>query len=199
MAMPDMVISSKPIPAIFIGGRAYPVQKHIDYEWGGIAISDPSKGLMYQIWKARMENNYVYLSAPNTPEFVLLDLPKVTEISFTFDQNCRHIFVYVQDGVSKMHWYDTSAGGYITTILGGDVKTPRVTLDDKRSSQLGISDVLVFYQKGNSLYMRVQRERYLVEHLLATNVTDGIVKVGMMNNLRVGVQLAQYHPPTIVK
>lgn len=199
MAMPNMVFSTKSDPAVFIGGRAYPVQKHIDYEWGGIAISDPSRGLMYQIWRARMENNYVYLSAPNTPEFVLLDLPKVTEISFTFDQNSRHIFVYVQDGVTKMHWFDTSVGEYVTTTLGSNIITPRISLDDKRESQLGVSDVLLFYQKGKSLYMRVQRERYLIEHLMATNVTDGVVKVGMMNNWRVGVQLAQYHPPTIVK
>ena len=202
MALPDLVFATQSIPAVFIGGRAFPVQKHIDYEWGPIAISDPSRGSMYQIWRARMENNFVYLSAPNVPEFVLLDLPNVTEISFTFDQNGRHIFVYVQAGVVKMHWYDTALGDYTTTTYAGDLVTPRITLDDKREMQRGISDVVLFYVKPvrneqneiieGALYMRMQRDRYLIEYPMATSLTGGIVKCGMMNNWRLGVQLEQY-------
>ena len=206
MAMPDTIFASQSIPATFIGGRAFPVQKHIDYEWGPIAIQDPSHGSMYQIWRARMENSFVYLSAPNVPEFVLLDLPNVTEISFTFDQNANIIFVYVQAGVAKMWWFDTAIGDYTTTVFSGEVITPRITLDDKREMQRGISDVLLFYvrpirnaqgaQIDGALMMRVQRERYLIEHVRATDVTGGVVKCGMMNNWRVGVQLEQYHAPT---
>lgn len=202
MALPDLVFATQSIPTVFIGGRAFPVQKHIDYEWGPIAISDPSRGSMYQIWRARMENNFVYLSAPNTPEFVLLDLPNVTEISFTFDQNGRHIFVYVQANVVKMHWYDTAVGDYTTTTYEGDLITPRITLDDKRETQRGISDVVLFYVKpvrneqneiiDGALYMRMQRDRYLIEYQMATSLTGGIVKCGMMNNWRLGVQLEQY-------
>lgn len=208
MALPDLVFASQSIPATFIGGRAFPVQKHIDYEWGPIAISDPSKGSMYQIWRARMENNYVYLSAPNVPEFVLLDLPDVTEISFTFDQNGRHIFVYVQAGVTKMHWYDSSVSEYVTTVFSGDVITPRITLDDKRDMQRGISDVVLFYVKPirnaqgvqieGDLYMRMQRDRYGIEYHMATQLTGGIVKCGMMSNWRLGVQLEQYQPAVLV-
>lgn len=198
MALPDLVFASQSKPAVFIGGRAYPVQKHIDYEWGPIAISDPSRGSMYQIWRARMENNYVYLSAPNVPEFVLLDLPGVTEISFTFDQNARHIFVFVQNGISKMHWYDSTVGDYITTDWGDTWRNPRITLDDKREMQRGISDVVLFYARGSGLYMRMQRDRYGVEYLMATGITEGVVKCGMMNNLRLGVQLEQYAPAQVV-
>lgn len=208
MALPDVVFSTQSIPATFIGGRAFPVQKHIDYEWGPIAISDPSRGSMYQIWRARMENNFVYLSAPNTSEFVLLDLPNVTEISFTFDQNGRHIFVYVQAGVVKMHWYDTAVGDYTTTVFSGDIISPRIALDDKREMQRGVSDIVLFYVKpvrdtkgvqvNGSIFMRTQRDRYLTELQMATDVTGGIVKCGMMNNWRLGVQLEQYTAPTWV-
>lgn len=200
--LPNLELTDPSLPAVFIGGRAFPVSKHIDYEWGPIAISDPSRGLMYQTWRARMENDFVYLSAPNTPEFVLLDLPNVTEISFTFDQNGRHIFVYVQAGVVKMHWYDTALGDYTTTTYEGDLITPRITLDDKRETQRDISDVVLFYVKpirneqdiiiDGALYMRMQRDRYLIEYQMATSLTGGIVKCGMMNNWRLGVQLEQY-------
>lgn len=192
--LPELILSDQPVPAQFSGGRAFPVQKHIDYEYGPIAIQDASKGSMHQIWRARMENQFVYLSAPNVAEFILLDLPGVTEISFTFDQNAQVCFAYVQDGVAKFWWFDTTVGGYVTTVFPDGVITPRVTLDDKRITQRAASDVLLFYTSGNSLFMRMQRDRYEVEYHLATNVTDGIVKCGMMRNLRVGVQLAQYHP-----
>lgn len=192
--LPDMVLSSSPVAVQFIGGRAFPVQKHIDYEYGPIAIQDPSKGSMHQIWRARMENNYVYLSAPNVQEFVLLDLPNVTEISFTFDQNANPTFAYVQGGEAKLYWFDSSANAYTTTNFGSEVLTPRITLDDKRLGQRTVSDVLLFYQRDSKLMMRMQRDRYGVEYALASNVTDGVVKCGMMRNLRVGVQLAQYHP-----
>lgn len=192
--LPDMVLSTASMPAAFVGGRAFPVQKHIDYELGPIAIQNASRGVDYQMWRARMENDYVYLSAPNVQEFVLLDLPKITEISFTFDQNANVVFAYVQDGLAKLYWFDASIGDYTTTVFGSDVITPRVTLDDKRLFQRAISDVLLFYQRENKLMMRMQRERFSIEHALASGVTDGLVKCGMMRNLRVGVQLAQYQP-----
>lgn len=198
MSLPGLVFSSKPLPAVFIGGRAFPVQKHIDYESGPIALQDPSRGNEYQIWKARMENNYVYLSAPNVPEYVLLDLPNVTEISFTFDQNANIVFVYVQDGRSFMWWFDTSVGDYVTTDWGTEWRNPRITLDDKRRTQTGISDIVLFYARGSSLYMRMQRDRYGIEYHMATNVTEGVVKCGMMNNWRLGVQLEQYQPAILV-
>lgn len=192
--IPDMVLSTASMPAVFVGGRAFPVQKHIDYELGPIAIQDASRGVDYQMWRTRMQNDYVYLSAPNVQEFVLLDLPEITEISFTFDQNANVIFAYVQDGIAKLYWFDASVGDYVTTVFGADVLTPRITLDDKRLTQRSVSDVLLFYQRDSKLMMRMQRERFSIEHALASGVTDGVVKCGMMRNLRVGVQLAQYNP-----
>ena len=196
--IPDMVLSTQSAPATFVGGRSFPVQKHIDYEYGPIATQDASKGSMHQIWRARMENQFVYLSAPNVAEFILLDLPGVTEISFTFDQNANVIFAYVQDGLAKLYWFDASIGDYVTTVFGADVLTPRITLDDKRLTQRSVSDVLLFYQRDSKLMMRMQRERFSIEHALASGVTDGVVKCGMMRNLRVGVQLAQYQPAVLL-
>lgn len=205
MAMPDGVFSSQAIPTTFVGGRVGRVQKDLDFEYGPIAIQDPSKGSQYQIWRASLQNGLIYLSAPNTLEYVYLDLPNITEFSFTFDQNANIIFTYVQDGVVKLRWWDTSIGAYTITEFQGDNITPRITLDDKREMQRGISDVVLFYVKairnaaGNitdgALCKRVQRERYLIENVVATEVTDGIIKCGMLNNWRLGVQLKQLQPP----
>lgn len=205
MAMPDGVFSSQAIPTTFVGGRVGRVQKDSDFEYGGVALQDPSRGLQYQVWRSVLRNGFIYLSAPNTPEYVYLDLPNVTEFSFTFDQNANIIFTYVQNDVVKLRWWDTSLGAYTVSEFQGDKITPRITLDDKRELQRGISDVILFYVKpirngagdiiDGSLCKRVQRERYLIEHVVATEVTDGIIKCGMLNNWRLGVQLKQLQPP----
>lgn len=189
--LPDMVLSTAPMPAEFIGGRALSIYRSMDYELGPVAIQDASKGLMYQIWRARAQSDFIYLSAPNTPEYALLEVPDLTEISFSFDQNANVVFAYVQGGIAKLYWFDAAISDYTTTVFGADVITPRVTLDDKRLTQRTISDVLVFYQRESALYVRVQRERYAIEHNLATELTGGIARCGMMKNLRIGVQLMQ--------
>lgn len=187
---PDNEASTAPVPAEFLGGRAREITGVRDYEDGGIGIQNPTQGLMYQTWHARREEGVVYLGAPNTPEFPIL-VGNVSEISFTFDQNMRPCLAYVQDGIAKMNWYDTMAEDEVTTVLGGDVITPRVALDDKRQNQLGISDVILMYVRGDAIYHRLQRDRYDVEYLTQpTGGRNGLVKIGMMRNMRFGWMVA---------
>lgn len=202
MALPENTPSSQPVPAAFIGGAAFPITGQLDYEMGPIAIQDPSKGINYQLWRTRFEHGKVYMRAPNTPEFVYLDLPDITEMSFSFDRNGNPVVVYVQAGSTKQYWYDNSVNEYVTTEWGPYIVTPRLTHDDKRELQSSASDVIFGYVKvlsrnpdgsilDGQLCYRQQRDRYTIERVLATNVTDGMVKVGMMRNLRLGFQLKQ--------
>lgn len=160
----------------------------VDHEDGGIALNDSSKGMLYQRWRARLfdsrtEHSVVKLSAPNTPEFVILEAPNISEISFTFDRNMRLVLAYVQAGVAKMSWYDTLLPGQVTTTLGEGIITPRVSLDDKRDSQSSIADVILAYIRDGNLYYRQQRDRYQIERLLKTGVKP-LIKIGMGRGMR---------------
>lgn len=189
--MPDGVLSTTPVAARFVGARSGAASKTIDYEDGGIAIQDPSEGLLYQQWRARLfdpgeSSSRVMLSAPNTPEFTLLGLPGLTEISVSFDQNMRPVLAFVQSGVAKLRWYDSVAGDQVITEIGADVITPRVSLDDKRflaTNGYQTSDVILAYVRGGNLYTRIQRERYETEHLMAEGVKP-LIKIGMSRALR---------------
>lgn len=209
MALPDLVFASQSIPAVFLGGKSLPVTGQLDYEYGPIALQDASRGINYQLWTSRLENGIVYIKAPTVPEYAFLTLPNVTEMSFSFDRNANITFVYVQADSVFMYWFDSSVGGYVTTPYGSDIVSPRLTHDDKRTLQSSVSDVIFAYvhvdtrdAQGKpltaSLRYRQQRERYGVERILATNVTDGLVKIGMMRNLRVGFQLKQQSGAVIV-
>lgn len=189
--MPDNVLSTTPVPGRFVGARAGATSKIIDYEDGGIAIQDPSEGLLYQRWTARlfksdMVDSYVALSAREVPEFVWLTVPYMTEISFSFDANMQPVVAYVAEGQAFLNWFDSDDSVYKTTALAAGVITPRVSLDDKRyvaSNGYRISDVILGYIRSGNLYYRQQRDRYSVERLLKENVKP-LIKIGFTPGLR---------------
>ncbi len=189
--MPDGVLSTAAWPARFFGARSGATSATIDYEDGGIAIQDPSEGMLYQRWRARLHNageadSYVMLDAREVAEFVWLSVPHMTEISFSFDANMRPAIAYVAGGSAFFRWYDSRIPAYVTTALAAGVITPRVAMDDKRlvgSNGYQVSDVLLAYVRNGNLYLRVQREHYATEHLLKTDVTP-LIRIGMSRGLR---------------
>lgn len=184
--LPDNELSSNPVPAVFIGGGALPVRDTVDYELGGIALNDPSEGLQYQIWRARIESEdtEIIIDAQNVDPFVLITGVDITEVSISFDQNMNPVVAYVEDGTAKLYWYDSTVHGMVTTSFP-TIVTPRVSMDDKRKSQSQNNDVIFAYMKNSNLYMRMQRDRYSVEYLLAENVdSPGLIKIGMSRQNR---------------
>lgn len=185
------MLSTRPVSARFMGARGGATSFTVDYEDGGVALNDPSQGLLYQRWRARLENagepqSFVRLDAPQVPEFVWLTVPYMEQISFTFDASMQPVVCYVAQGRAYMNWYDNQSNQYVTTMLAADVVNPRVSLDDKRylgSNGYQFSDVILAYTRGGNLYYRQQRERYTVERLLANNVKP-LIRIGMNRQLR---------------
>ena len=182
--LPDNELSSTVIQAPFMGARALGVTKTVDYVDAGIALNDPSAGLFYQPWRARLVGNDILVDAREVEEFVLYSDTGITEISFTFDQNMRPVLAFVKAGQAYLRWYDTAVGAQVVTALASDVITPRVSMDDKRSMQSSISDLILAYVRSGSLYHRRQRDRFLTEYLLAENISTGLIKIGMNRQFR---------------
>lgn len=191
MALPNNVLSTSAVPRNFFGSRALPISGIVDYEDGGIAIQDASKGLLYQRWRALLLNpgeddSYVQLDATEVEPFTLVELPGLTEISIAFDQLMRPTLAYVQAGSAYLRWYDTLASAYVTDLIGSDIVTPRVTMDDKRfvaTNGYQLNDVILGYVRAGNLYYRQQRDRFTIERLLAEDVNP-LIKIGFNRGLR---------------
>ncbi|WP_444956796.1 hypothetical protein [Microbulbifer sp. ZKSA002] len=184
--IPDRQLSSAVVGAPFIGGAALPARDITDYEMGGIAIQDPSEGLDYQIWRARILNDgtEIVLDAREVDAYTIITGTDITEVSLAFDQNMYPVIAYVESGTAKLYWFDSSIGSLTTTTWPGIV-TPRLTLDDTRPLQSSVSDVIFAYLSGGDLCYRQQRDRYQTEYLLQENVnSDGLIKVGMNRKFR---------------
>ena len=171
-----------------------------DFEAGPVGINNTTQGLFYQTWEMTYDSgtgDFTVTAETNLATAVPLSgVLGVTQLSFCFDQNARVNIAYTQGGQAKMYWFDTAVGSYVTTVLDFGVTTPHLSLDDKRSTQQQSSDMLLFYTKevaeGSwNLYHRFQRERFLNEYLYATGVRPYIFSVGMHEQLRVQIGMAE--------
>ncbi len=191
--IPNQSLSSTQLQAKFL----YPdniirASELEDFEMGGIALQDPSQGLMYQPWYGKIDpvTKIATLepldgSAPPTAIFTETETP--VEFSFSFDLNMRqHSIVRFADNTCKLRWYDSAIPGYTITTYTG-ITSAMLCMDDKRPVNSGNADVLFTYLKDNSLYFRAQRDRFLVEYLLKPDVVSNlrITNFGMGTNLRV--------------
>lgn len=170
------------------------IARKTDYERGGVALSDPSEGLLGYVWRARLDGNDVLVGRePYTAEAVVLSEPGISELSLAFDQNMRPAIAYVALGQAKLRWFDATIPGETTLLLPADARSPFVTLDDKRrvASLLNRSDVLLFYLRANRLCYRQQRERFQTERTLAwfEGAATSISKAGMSVGNRLQVEI----------
>lgn len=160
------------------------------WEMGGVGISDPSGGLMYQMWRGVLDvaTGTVLLSSPNTPEFVLYSEAGITQMDFSFDQNMKPCLAFTQNGVAKFWWYNTVTSQYEVIVLTGAV-TPLVVLDDKRPVGVNSSDVVLVYLRDGSLYCRDQRDRFTIEYDLGIHGVRRLLRMGFSTGLRIQIQV----------
>ena len=164
----------------------------MDYERGGAAVGNSAMGLNSLNWRIQVVGNEVRLSpSPYTTETVLFSVAGITEASLGFDQTMRPAVAYVLNGVAKLWWYDTQAAAQVTTTLASDVRSPFLTLDDKRGSASASNDILMFYLREQSLYYRQQRDRFQTEYLVSAFdfAVARIARVGLSTGLRMGVEV----------
>lgn len=179
MALPENVLSDPAVPTGFVGAALNPITRTLDYEDGGIALNDPSMGQNYQVWQAVIRDEKIFISAPSVPEFEFYSGTAVTDVSIAFDQNMRLHVAYTDNEVTKFYWFNTLTGQSETLTLGEGYLTPKCSLDDKRSIQSGGSDIILAYVKDGELCYRQQRDRFLIERVLAEGPFYGISKLGM--------------------
>lgn len=184
------------VPGNYINRVKTPSELLVAYEMGSLQLQNPAGGLLQQLWTAKCaDGQNVYISAPNTPPVLLLTDQAITEIDLAFDQNMFPFLTYVSLGLVKFYWYDPTIPGFVISTILEFAITPRCTLDDKRSFDVGNSDIVLLYINllaGNVCY-RIQRERYATEHVIEPAlVNDKIRCVNFADNLRLQWTIDNY-------
>jgi hypothetical protein len=172
-----------------------------DYELGPFALNDTSLGVAYQVWHLTWE--FATGDFTVTPEtvgspVVVINAADVTQCSLCFDQNAHVTIAYtLTNGQVYLYWYDTVAAMHVTTLMPSGMITPTLMLDDKRATQVGANDVVLWWTEDQgdetfNLYRALQRDRFdpLVPKEMATGVPPYLYKGGMHDAYRVQLGLS---------
>lgn len=193
MSIPNDALSTPPLPAQWLAPDSFSrPTRVVDFERGGVAISDPSQGRNVKVWRARLVGNDVLLGAePYDSEVVLYSAPGITELTLAFDQNMLPLLAFVQNNQAKLRWYDPVALATVVTDLPAGVRSPYLATDDKRDSFSAQSDVLLFYILGSRLCYRQQRDRFQIERTLKWFVGNAVTirRAGMGTGFRLQIEL----------
>lgn len=101
----------------------------------------------------------------------------IEQIALSFDQLGRPIVFYrVLGNQLKLRWYDSLAGQNVTTLIGYGTD-PKASFDYPTDTSAGFSDVLLNYVRKNRLYMRVQRDRFLIEYPVFPNQAETVARL----------------------
>lgn len=170
-------------PFLYPRSKSYPLTE--SWENGGAALNDPSEELTKYVWQAWTDGTTITVKRDDlATETVLITDSNITEVDLTFDQNMRPCIAYVANGISKLYWYDSSLAMQVIDSYPL-IRNPRVSLDDKRRFNVANSDIVFAYQREDKLCYRVQRERFGVEHILATDTKKRLLwRIGMGRNNR---------------
>lgn len=191
--LPDNRASSLALGGLFMVPDTFVTTPIVDFERGGVALNDPSEGLQSYNWRAWLDDtiHQVYVQRyPDGPAIPIFAAPQITELSLAFDQNMRPAIGYIQAGVLRLNWYDSSVNARVTSVFEEAVN-PKMCLDDKRITQRSQSDMILAYLRGRSLFYRQQRDRFQVEYLLRSNIEPNLKlkNVGMNKNLRLQFEM----------
>ena len=197
--MPGLQLSQQLEFGDFLNPDNLPCSNTLSYQLGGVGVSDPSQGLEVQVWVANLinptqGNSYVTLSAPNTPTYTLFSAAGISSISLAFDQNMKPCLGLTIQGISYLWWYDATIPGYSMVQLPAGAYSPQVTLDDKRelSIETAATDIVLIYLNNANMFMRQQRDRFLIDYSLLTNIpyyNPQLYKIGMCTTDRLLIQV----------
>jgi hypothetical protein len=202
MTIPNNLLSNdRPEFALLSPDDRQRLDPRRDWERGGVALNDPSQGLNVRDWAVWTDGATVWV-APDpelSPAVPLISGTGISEVSVAFDQSMQPSLAYVEQGTTKLWWFDTVANAMTTTTFAG-CRTPMLTLDDKRdiATTNGNSDIIFAYVREGLLCWRQQRDRYNVEYQLGAVPTANsrIMGMGMSRGNRLQVKLSS--PPAAV-
>ncbi len=193
MSLPDTPF--RPMVRIpFMEPDAKPFRRLVSHERGGVAINDPSQGMDVQNWRLESDGSMVRLFSEMGSPIELFADSGIRQLSLSFDQNMRKVVAaeYILGGVDLI-WYDSLTAMEVTSFFV-DVRSPVLSMDDKRKSQSGTSDVIFGYVRNgdNMLCYRQQRERFTVEHeLVQLGPRARLRNLGMTTKLRMQFEIQE--------
>lgn len=197
MALPSYTLKIPAQVEPYVDISYAPYRFNIAESFGGTALNDPSEGLQVKGWRIAWDSTTAWVSikdiTKDDPPLNLFQVPMLQGITFCFDSNMQPVVGYETLDGSFLYYFNNVTNTFSTLTLPSGCRSLRLYHDDKRlvPVQLGKTDAVLFYLKEDKLLCRIQRERYLTEHTLATLASKKclIRRLGMTRALRIQIEL----------
>lgn len=163
----------------------------VAYTQGGPVLADASKGLTGYVWKAYVdESNRVIVKREDQDELhVITTKERITQLDLTVDQNMRPFITYVVDGDPYYFHFSADDSTYNEVKLNTSIKFPRCELDIRDTDEIQNSDIILGYTRDGNLCYRLQRERFSIEYIIATDIKKTMLwRIGRLVDGRFGYQ-----------
>jgi len=160
-----------------------------DFTIAGKDIRDVSEGYLYQTWITYISIDFktLFVYTTKTKKYpIVITGYNLSNCSLAFDENMYYYLTYMENGVLKFHYYETTTNSVEVLELDDGSEYPYVTIDDFRTTQSLRNDVLLFYVRDRQVYHRRQRDRFLKEIYLGEMPPDvkSLNRVNINNKYR---------------
>ena len=154
---------------------------------GPISLSDTSKGLAYKFWAVAFDpiTKEILLIEDGVETVLYTETEDVDSMSISFTQNASvSVSTVTASKLLKLYWYDIAIPDYTVDILETLVSQAELSMDMISHPADPHSDILLAYIKEQELFVRVQREDYLVARVTVANDVKAITAIGMSETRR---------------
>ncbi len=146
--------------------------------------------------------NKIYKTIPGYGEtFILFNEPEeIKEMSLSFDQLGQPIVFYrINTSDLYLYWFDPIEEKYVKVFLTSGVN-PTASFDFPQDTSQPFSDALLFYVRNNTIYMRIQRERFEIEYAYvipepSVSIRDAGLRVDNRFQVSYNYLATGYNPP----
>ncbi|WP_351122545.1 hypothetical protein [Shewanella sp. T24-MNA-CIBAN-0130] len=184
-----------------------------DVSLGPLLISSSQSKLNTRYWSVYQVAGDVMLTGSvngqwDTPSALFQEAEAIKDIGLTFDQLGRAM-VFYRTGTDtlKLFWYDPVLGSQtIATLTTGSSLESGFDIINNTSDP--DSDAMLFYTRDNVICMRIQRDRFAIEHPESIDIGDGVTSVTGLELVSSGMRVdnrfqvvyrymaSDYTPPT---
>lgn len=174
-----------PDRADLINGRQYIKEPLVGY-----AQKQPqSPADAIEITKVYVQDSYIVADNVSTSIFSIPLTDKIIWLDAAYDQLNRLNCAYIEAGQLKLYWYDPVVARFVTTLLGPATKC-FLFMDDLRVyiPATAFNANYLIYERGSSLYVRTQSDRFLTEELIV-NLSEGETVLGAGMNAKYRLQI----------
>lgn len=130
---------------------------------GGIALSDPSQGRLYQDWEVNYDGANINVKPVSGSVAFSLTVANVLTVTLAFDNNMSQVIGYQTSAGSFIYYFDTLATAFITKQYAGTTSC-RLCVDNAEDYYNADSDVIFGYTLSGNLEYRQQRDRYDISY-----------------------------------